>query len=101
MTKLPRNERSELMKLKSPGFVLLRKESEGGVVDTSCKFHRAWPASNQPALRPMRGSGAVAARVVADDVLYGDCPCAPAAPASTRRAEVVTKINRGFTESSV
>ncbi|PYO88969.1 MAG: hypothetical protein DMD66_06355 [Gemmatimonadetes bacterium] len=60
------------MKLKSPGFVLLRNESEGGVVDTRFRFQAAWAASNQPARSPMRGSGFpgdAVAGVVVDDAL--------------------------------
>ena len=31
--------------------------SDGGVLETSRRFHAATPASNHPALRPTRGSG--------------------------------------------
>src|SRR5262249_5519463 len=36
---------------------MLRKSFDGGVFETSRRFHDAVPASNQPALSPTRGSG--------------------------------------------
>src|SRR6476660_9353454 len=57
MTSLPMNARSELMRRRSPGVDRLRNSFDGFVVDTSRRFHAAVPASNQPALRPTRGSG--------------------------------------------
>src|SRR5262245_60044758 len=57
MVYLPVNARSEL--------VTPRNFSDGGVVDTSLRFHAAWPASHRPGDRPTRGSGL---GVVADTV---------------------------------
>src|SRR6476469_3361996 len=57
MTSLPMNARSELIRRRSPGVDRLRKSFDGFVVETSRRFHAAVPASNQPALRPTRGSG--------------------------------------------
>src|SRR5690349_15930129 len=45
------------MRRRSPGVVGFRKSFEGRVFETSLMFHDASPASNQPALRPTRGSG--------------------------------------------
>src|ERR1700722_14598170 len=49
MTYLPSKARSE--------FVLSTKSLDGGVFDRRRIFHDAWPASNNPPLRPTRGSG--------------------------------------------
>ena len=43
--------------------------SDGGVSDTTRRFHAASPASLSPACRPMRGSGLGA---VADEFPFGD-----------------------------
>src|SRR6476660_10242428 len=57
MTSVPMNARSELIRRRSPGGDRLRKSFDGFVGETSRRFHAAVPASNQPALRPTRGSG--------------------------------------------
>src|SRR5687767_397757 len=57
MVYLPVKARSEL--------VTPRNFSDGGVVDTSFRFHAAWPASHWPGDRPTRGSGL---GVVADTI---------------------------------
>src|SRR5579872_1855121 len=48
---------SELIIAKSPGLLRLMNDGDGWVFDTRRRFHAATPASNQPALRPTRGSG--------------------------------------------
>src|SRR5262245_54104624 len=69
MTSVPMNARSELIRRRSPGVDMLRKSFDGFVVDTSRRFHAAVPASNQPALRPTRGSGF---GLVVLTVMFGD-----------------------------
>src|SRR5580765_1526585 len=51
------NARSELTRRRSPGVLSLMNFSDGRVIETGCRFQIAWPASNQPALRPTRRSG--------------------------------------------
>jgi hypothetical protein len=46
----------------------LRKSFDGFVFETSLRFHAASPASNQPGLRPTRGSGF---GLVAETVVLG------------------------------
>src|SRR5712691_914089 len=57
MTYGPTNERSELMKEKSPGLARLTNCSDGGVVETRRTFHAARAAFIHPARSPTRGSG--------------------------------------------
>src|SRR5258706_7441695 len=57
MTYGPANERSELMKEKSPGLARLMNCSDGGVVETRRTFHAARAAFIHPARSPTRGSG--------------------------------------------
>src|SRR5690349_6262501 len=49
MAYLPVNARSE--------FVIPANFADGGVCESTCRFHDASPALNSPALRPTRGSG--------------------------------------------
>ena len=51
------NARSEFTNRRSPGVLSLMKSLEGRVIETGRRFQIAMPASNQPALRPMRESG--------------------------------------------
>ena len=48
---------SELISPKSPGLFLLMKSADGGVRETTRRFHTASAASIQPARSPIRGSG--------------------------------------------
>src|SRR2546423_14045713 len=93
------------MKLKSPGLVLLMNESEGGVVETNCRFQSAWPASNHPARSPMRGSGrggdAVSEAGFVAVVLYRACARASLNPANIIATAATLNTIRDFTESSV
>src|SRR5438270_9235545 len=57
MTYFPVNARSEFHRRLSPGSARLMNEGDGGVVETSRRFHAACAASNQPARSPTRGSG--------------------------------------------
>src|SRR5690349_15693847 len=51
------NARSEFTRRRSPGVVSLMKSFDGRVIETARRFQIAVPASNHPALRPMRESG--------------------------------------------
>src|SRR5439155_1370517 len=53
----PMKARSELVSLRSPGVLGLRKSFDGGVFETTRRFHAASPAFIHPARRPTRGSG--------------------------------------------
>src|SRR6478752_4313270 len=100
MTSVPMNARSELIRRRSPGVDRLRKSFDGFVVDTSRRFHAAVPASNQPALRPTRGSGlgfvvptvmfGVGAALEEEDDLVEAQAAAIAATASERRERCLT-----------
>src|SRR6478672_3164467 len=96
MTSVPMNARSELIRRRSPGVDRLRKSFDGFVVETSRRFHAAVPASNQPALRPTRGSGFVVPTVMFgvgaedDDDLVEAQAAAIAATASERRERCLT-----------
>src|SRR4030088_1291565 len=69
MTYLPRNARSEFVRLLTPGVLRLMNCSDGGVFDSKRRFHDASAASNHPARSPMRGSGLGA---VVDMLAAGD-----------------------------
>src|ERR1041385_401443 len=53
----PMKARSELVSLRSPGVLGLMKSFDGGVFETTRRFHAASPAFIHPARRPTRGSG--------------------------------------------
>src|SRR5580658_6226315 len=88
------NARSEFTSRRSPGVVGLMKSLDGGVFETTWRFQIASPASNQPALRPTRGSGLGAVIDMSpegDGAAPGaedDPPCAQAAVVSTTSAAV-------------
>jgi hypothetical protein len=68
--------------------------SEGRVFETKFMFHSAWPASQTPALRPMRGSGLGG---VIDISAFGDGEVSPGdaiewAHAVTATTPAVTSI---------
>src|SRR3954469_2422699 len=106
MTSVPMNARSELMRRRSPGVDKLRKSFDGFVVETRRRFHAAVPASNQPALRPTRGSGF---GFVGPTLMFGEGAApeddeeddlAEAHPAAVRAPQAIATRERCLTRES-
>src|ERR1041384_1652013 len=106
----PMKARSELVSLRAPGVLGVMKSFDGGVFETTRRFHAASPAFIHPARRPTRGSGlgaAVersgrgAAPIEADEEDDEEAHAAREASATQRRKDAKAEGRKdGWTEGS-
>ncbi|MGH6690068.1 MAG: hypothetical protein ACREF4_05240 [Gammaproteobacteria bacterium] len=80
-------------------FIWPTNSRAGGVFDTTLRFQTASAASNNPARRPMRGSGLGGVAVLASAAVVGTA-CGAAAPDDVVDAEHAIKTNNPATSES-